>query len=89
VTDQALEVKEKLAQLESMLLESHPEMPSLLRDIHRNLKQDPDVVTLLSEDDCKLIVQGLKKHTSVDIATTALQKKGRKSMKNMEVGTDL
>jgi hypothetical protein len=86
---QAFEVQEKLLSLEAALLEGTPNMPQLLRDIHRNLKKDPDIVTLLSEDECAILVQGLKVQTNTEISTKALKTGGRKSQKKMQVGTDL
>ena len=87
--DQAFEVREKLAQLEASLLEATPNMPSLLRDIHRTLKADPDVVTILTEEECSILVRGLKKQTATEIATTSLKKGGKKAMAKMQVGLDL
>jgi len=52
--DQAFEVREKLAQLEAALLTTTPNMAGLLRDIHRSLKADPDVVTILTEAECSV-----------------------------------
>lgn len=83
--DQAFEVKEKLAQLEHALLEKLPTMPSLLRDIHRSLKADPDTVTLLSEEECAVLVQGLIKQTGSAIATSALKSPRKKAMSKMTV----
>lgn len=80
---QAFEVREKLAQLEAGLLETTPNIAVLLRDIHRNLKADPDVVTLLTEEECSILVRGLKKQTSTSIATTAAKAKPKKSLKSM------
>lgn len=82
---QAYEVKEKLAQLEVALLEDTPSMPSLLRDIHRTLKADPDTVTLLSEEECCILVRGLKKQTATEIATTAAKKKPKKAISKMTI----
>jgi hypothetical protein len=84
-TDQAFEVREKLAALEEALLTSLPSMPSLLRDIHRNLKADPDVVTLLSEEECAILVTGLKKQTGTEIATSALKGPRKKAISKMTV----
>jgi len=81
--DQAYQVREKLAQLEASLLENSPNMPTLLRDIHRNLKADPDVVTILTEEECSILVRGLKKQTATEIATTAIKKKPKKAMSKM------
>lgn len=72
--NQAYEIREKLAELEEALLSTTPNMATLLRDIHRSLKKDPDVVTLLSEEDCSILVRGLKKQTNVTIATSVVKK---------------
>lgn len=82
---QAFEIKEKLAQLENALLEKLPTMPTLLRDIHRSLKADPDVVTLLSEEECAILVQGLKKQTQTEIATKVIKAKPRKALSKLTV----
>jgi len=82
---QAFEVQEKLASLEAALLESTPNMPELLRDIHRHLKKDPDVVTLLPEEECSILVRGLKKQTKTEIATKVLKSKPKKSLKSLTV----
>ena len=83
--DQAFQIREKLASLETALLEANPTMPTLLRDIHTNLKKDPDVVTLLSEDECAILVSGLKKQTATEISTAAVKKGASKSLKNLTV----
>jgi hypothetical protein len=85
MSNQAYEVQEKLAQLEQALLEQTPNMPTLLRSIHSHLKKDPDVVTLLSEQECAILVQGLKKQTLTEIATTAVKKKPKKALSRMTV----
>jgi len=81
--EQGFEVREKLASLEAALLQDTPGMPELLRDIHRTLKADPDVVTLLSEEECSILVQGLKQVTKTEIATKAVKKKPKKALKNI------
>lgn len=86
---QAYEIREKLASLEAALLEGTPNMPTLLRDIHRSLKVDPDVVTILSESECSILVRGLKKQTATEIAVNAIKKKSGKAQKSMQVGLDL
>lgn len=82
---QAFEVREKLACLEASLLDGTPNMPTLLRDIHRNLKADPDLVSILSEEECSILVNGLKKVTATEIAASVVKKKGGKAMKNITV----
>jgi hypothetical protein len=79
-----LELKEKVAALQSAILAAHPTMPVLLRTIHTLLKKDPENVTLLSEEDISVIVSGLKKQTLTEITTAALNKgTGTKSLKKL------
>lgn len=82
---QAYQVKEKLAALEQALLSGTPNMPTLLRDIHSNLKSDPDLVTILSPEDCSVIVAGLKKQTNTVIATKAIKKSPKKALSKLTV----
>lgn len=82
---QAYEIQEKLARLEAALQASAPGIATLLRDIHSTLKKDPDVVTLLTEEECAILVQGLKKQTSTEIATSALKSGKKKAMSKMTV----
>jgi len=83
--NQAYQIREKLATLDKLLEDSAPGIASLLRDIHSQLKKDPDVVTILSEEECAIIVNGLKKQTATEIATSAAKSKPKKSLKNMSV----
>lgn len=82
-TNQAYEIKEKLAQLENALLTGTPTMPTLLRDIHRNLGQDPELVTMLTEEEASILVRGLKKQTNTEIATAAIKGSKSKAAKSM------
>jgi len=79
------EIRQKLAELEQALLTSTPNVPSLLRDIHRTLKADSDLVTILTEEECSIIVAGLKKQTSTEIAATSLKKGTSKAMSKITV----
>ena len=89
MSDQAFQIKEKLASLEAALLEKTPGMPTLLRDIHSHLKKDPDLVTLLSEEECNILVSGLKKQTATEIATAAIKSGTKKAQSKMQPGLDL
>lgn len=86
--DQAYQVREKLAQLEEGLNTQAPGITTLLQEIHRTLKKDPDVVTILTEEECSVLVSGLKKQTSTEIATAALKGPKKKALKSMSL-TDL
>lgn len=69
-------------QLEVRLKEVQPNMSSLLRDIHKQLGADPELVTQLSEEECNILVNGLVKQTGTEIAATAL-KKSTKTVKSI------
>lgn len=80
-----LDIRTKLDELESALLNAHPGMPTLLRDIHKTLKAQPDIVTLLSESDLAIIVRGLDKQTNAHLVATTLKptKATKASLKNV------
>ena len=67
-------IRMKIAELDDLIKSAHPRMALLLRDIHTILKNDPDNVTLLSEEDIGVIVSGLKLQTKTVITAAALSK---------------
>lgn len=73
------ELQEKVAQLQQSLLDRHPRMPVLLREIHTVLRAQPENVTLMSEEEIAVIVDGLKIQTGVEFAASALTPAGKKS----------
>lgn len=85
MSDTAYQVKEAIQDLKSKLLSAHPEMPVLLRKIHQTLKADPEVVTLLDEEEIEVIVNGLSKQTQTTIATSLATKRTGKSLKSIGV----
>lgn len=85
MSDLAFQVAESIEDLRSKLLTQHPEMPLLLRKIHQTLKADPDVVTLLSDDQISVIVNGLSKQTQTTIATSISSGKKGKSIKSIGI----
>lgn len=72
----------EMAELEAALDAHVPGFISILSTIHKKLKADPDVVTLLDEEEIAVIVAGLEKHTNVTIvapsAVKAAKAKARK-----------
>ena len=58
-------VRESIIKLEDAIKTAHPTMPVLLREIHSILKKDPEVVTLLSEEEIAVLVNGLEKQTNI------------------------
>jgi len=77
------DIREKIATLQNHLLTSHPLIPTLLRTIHTQLKADPEVVTLLQDDEIKTIVTGLQHVTKVHLVESSKPKK--KPLKNLDL----
>lgn len=75
------ELQFKISELQNAILTMHPTLPILLRDINRILKEDPAVVTILSEEDIATVVNGLKIQTKTEITQAAMKKKT--SLKNV------
>lgn len=75
-----LEIQTKLEALQDALLNAHPQMPTLLRDIHQTLKAQPEQVTLMTEDQIHLIIQGLEKQTGTYLSQV-VAKQAKKSAK--------
>jgi hypothetical protein len=73
------ELKEKVASLEAAILDKHPRMPTLLQEIWKTLKQYPENVTLMNEEEIATVVRGLERQTGVFLAesVTAGSKKAR------------
>jgi len=72
---------DKVSALQEALLDRHPMMPSLLREIHTVLRAQPENVTLLNEDQISVIVNGLKEQTGVSFAAAAMKSPGSKNLK--------
>jgi hypothetical protein len=62
-------LREKVDALAAAILSRHPTMPSLLQQIHSTLSKYPEQVTLLSEDDIKIVVNGLEMQTQTHLAS--------------------
>lgn len=80
-----LEIKTKLEELQQALLTQHPTMPTLLRDIHKTLKAQPEQVTLMTEEEVAIVIQGLEKQTNSHLAASTLKptKAKKESLKNV------
>jgi hypothetical protein len=77
---EGFELKIKIASLKEKLLEKHPLMPNLLKDIHQTLRQYPENVSTLSEEEIQVIVNGLKVQTQTEFATSTTTKKSQPSL---------
>lgn len=69
----------ELAQLQADLLAKVPSFRTVLQDIHRKLKADPAVVTILTDDEIGLIISGLKTHAQVDVIAPQKKKAVKKA----------
>ena len=83
VLDQALMLK--LDELHEAILASHPSMPTLLQQIHRNLQLDPEQITLLSQEQVAVIVKGLSKQTQTEIVTSIISGGKGKALRNISI----
>ncbi|MNI59342.1 hypothetical protein D3C73_1145000 [compost metagenome] len=72
----------EMAELEEALNAQVPGFVTILSQIHKKLRADPDVVTLLDDEEIGVIVAGLERHTNVTIvapsAVKAAKSKARK-----------
>lgn len=64
------DLQEKIASLQDAILNAHPKMPTLLHEIHKTLRAQPENVTLLSEEDIHILVSGLEHQTKTFLATS-------------------
>jgi hypothetical protein len=62
------ELKSKVENLKAKLLARDPNMPLLLREIHVALREQPENVTLLAEEEIAVIVEGLTIQTGVEFS---------------------
>jgi len=75
----------KINELQIAVQATLPNMPALLRDIHQNLRNDPEIVTLLDASQISIIVSGLSKQTQTTITTQVLSGAKGKSLKKISV----
>jgi len=86
--DSLLLVREKIASFQEALLAKHPRIPNLLQEIHSALKAQPENVTLLSEDEIRIIVNGLEKQTHTYLAASVTAKKPAATTRLKNLGED-
>jgi len=77
----AEQVRENLTEMEEQLNTTTPNLATLLRTIHTQLKKDPEIVTILTEEECNILMSGLKEFTKIELATKALKSTPKKSLK--------
>lgn len=75
----------EMAELEAALDAHVPGFVSILSTIHKKLKVDPDIVTLLDDEEIAKIVAGLEKHTNVTIVAPSAVKAAKSKAKKEPV----
>lgn len=80
----AEQVKEQIATLSVSLEQRLPNMPQLLRTIHNNLKVDAEIVTLLSADEIRVVIQSLERQKNTVLTTAAMASK-KKPLKQLTI----
>jgi len=74
-------ILQKIEELRISLHEVHPNMPNLLHDIWKQLKDTPDCVTLLKPEQMGIIIQGLERQTNIKLTESISKPKGTKKAK--------
>lgn len=69
------------AELEAGLLARDPEFKTKLRDIHRHLGREPELVTQMTEAEIALIVTGMAVFANAEIVEPAAKKAGKAAVK--------
>lgn len=82
------ELREKCLALQQTILDRHPRLPILLREIHTTLSKYPEQVTLMTEDEIAIVVSGLKVQTGVEFAAAATKSAPTKALKAKLNSTD-
>lgn len=72
-------IAQKLSALKVALEAQLPELPHILKTIHTMLKDDPDTVRVLSDQEIGLIVSGLITHTGTTIITSPRKSSSKKT----------
>lgn len=78
----------ELAELEQQLNDRVPDFRLTLRNIHQKLRKDPDIVTILSEEEIGLIVTGLATHANAEIVAPKAAKAAKAAAKKTPISAD-
>ncbi len=85
ITYGAKSIQEKIASLEAALLSDTPEAKLVLASIHKQLQKDPDVVTILTEEEIGQLVGGLSKVTGHTITAKAMAAPRNKPLRETSI----
>lgn len=70
----------QFAELESLLTVDDSQFKVLLRDIHRHLGMEPDLVTMMTEDEVALVVKGMVHLANAEIIEPGKAKQAKASV---------
>lgn len=79
------EVSLKMETLRSALLADTPQLPMILSQIKVYLSKNPEVVTLLSEEEIGEIVRSAQTVSRIKLVENATKSKGKKALKDTEL----
>lgn len=85
-TEERAEIFAKLSELEQALILLHPTMPVLLQKIHKQLKEDPAICTILTEEQIAIIFQALERQTNTILMEASAPK--TKKIKGADIKAD-
>jgi hypothetical protein len=71
----------QFAELEAALLAQDPEFKTKLREIHRHLGQEPELVTQMTEQEIQMVVSGLVVFANAEIVAPAAEKTAKAKIK--------
>ena len=74
-------IRDRMAELEESLNNSIPGFEHILSDIHKSLRDDPEIVTLLDPEEIAIIVRGLSAHANTVITTAKTKPKASRKKK--------
>jgi len=79
----AEQISSAILELQEKLLAQHPTMPVLLRTIHKELQANPDVVTILKDEERAVIIAALEKFTKTELVANTKNLSKNKAIKSM------
>lgn len=74
----------QLCELEQKLNEKIPDFVGQLRYLHRSAAEDPNVVTIMTEDEIGIIVRGLSQMVQIEIIEPKVTKTRTKKLANVD-----
>lgn len=67
------EISDRVTELQNAIHGAHPRMPGILQEIWKTLHSYPEQVSLLEEDQMRMIINGLEKVVDTDLANVTIK----------------